>query len=525
MASNQNQINNFMDLNELIKIYKNPEQQNELNSIFENYYENEKFKINRIVNVYNDMNVSNINENQRLYFKVTNWNDTTNNHKFSKYVFKNGLNIDKNIDNIEYSNQNKEELNKIYDINRKDLGFSFYNLNDIHMYSSNNDGLYIQPLIIPNNVPIVKENEFNFKGTIMKYKAPIVYTLPKIKLGSDESIKLLMGTNKLNEDFILNYFYCSNDIENLIKFENLYACVDFNMSKILKNKYIHAYVKRLILQKKYELLYDKIVNNKKIGFGIQLDLSELFYIFYKHKDNVFVKYLREYFYTRYIELNSINFDKTIIDINLSQSKEKLDTFLEKNKDMKDLFEYVFQNNGIVSGSFALKLFTNMDNWSSNDIDIYISDNDYNEKFSYLMNNDYINQFSNKNKKNIDCNTKYNMKGITNIVEKYNSNGPNLQFIFVEGDPWEFVKNQFDFDICMCGIRNNEFLHNHTNLNNFNETNISDMYIRKMVGDQKDNYSVYRAAKTIERSLKYMKRGFRISNLEHFLYEIEMNLIN
>ncbi len=521
-----NQTNNFMDLNELIKIYKNPEQQNEINLIFKNYYENEQFKIDRIVNVYNDIKVSSIEENSRLFFKVTNWNNTTSNRKISNYVFNEGLNIDKKFNNFEENMTEKEEdLQKIYDINRHDIGFSFYKLNDIHMYSSNNEGLYIQPLLVPNNIPIVKENEFNFKGSILKYKAPVVFTLPKIKLGSEESLKLLMGTNGLNEDFLLNYLYCSNDIENLIKFENLYACVDRHMSEILKNRYIHAYVKKLILQRKYDLLYDKLVNKKKIGFNIQIDLSQVFYIFYKHKDNIFVKYLREYFYSRYIQLNHESFDKTIIDINLSQSKEKLDTYLEKNKDIKDLFDYVFEKNGVVSGSFALKLFSNMENWNSNDIDFYIPSKDYEEIFKYLKDNDYISTFSNNNLTKMNGNTKYNMRGITKILDKYNSDGPSFQFIFVEDDAWEFIKNQFDFDICMCAIKKDEFLYHHTNLNKFNETNISDMYIRKMVGDQKDNYSVYRAAKTIERSLKYMKRGFTITNLDHFLYEIEMNLIN
>ncbi len=519
-----NQEANFLDVNELIKIYRDPESQNELNKIFENHYQNEQFKINRIVNIYNDMNVSNINDSGRLFFKVTNWNNTTTLNKISKYHFNDGLNIDKTFNNNTLI-ENIEEKTKIYDINRRDLGFSFCKLNDIHLYNTNMEGLYIQPLIVPNNIPIIKENEFNFKGSIIKYKSPVVYTLPKIKLGSDESLKLLMGTNEFNEDFLMNYFYCSNDIENLIKFENMYSCVDYHMSELLKKRYIHAYVKRLILQKKYELLYDKIVNNKKIGFNINIDLSQLFYIFYKHKDGIFVKYLREYFYNRYIELNHKDFDQTIIDINLSNSKQKFEEYKEKNKNLKELFDYVFEKGGLISGSFALKLFSNAEKWESNDLDIYLPSTDYQVIYDYLRENDYVNYFSGNPKNNTNFNKKYNMRGITQILDKYVHNGPSLQFIFVEVDPWEFIKNQFDFDICMCGIKNDEFLYHHPNLNSFNDTTISDIYIRKMVGDEKDNYSVYRAAKTIERSLKYMKRGFRITNLDHFLHEIEMHLMN
>jgi hypothetical protein len=45
----------------------------------------------------------------------------------------------------------------------------------------------------------------------------------------------------------------------------------------------------------------------------------------------------------------------------------------------------------------------------------------------------------------------------------------------------------------------------------------------MVGDEKDNYSVYRAAKTIERLVKYIERGFRITNIDYFLNQIEVNM--
>lgn len=525
MASNSN-TNNFMDINELVKVYKDPSKQSELYSTFENFYENERFKLNRVVNIYNDIQTTDINNNGRLFFKVTNWNGTSSN-KNVKFVFNEGLNFDKSLSNIFDESVETNEPNKIYDIQKKEVGFSFYKLDDIHMYSFNQEGLYIQPLYIPNNIPIVKESEYNFKGTIVKYKAPVVYTLPKIKLGSEESIRLLLETNQLNENFLLNYLYCSNDIENLIKFENLYACVDYHMSQVLRKKYIHSVVKRMILQKKYTTLYDKIINNGKIGFNIQLDLSELFYIFYKHKDGIFFKYLREYFYQNYYELNKDSFEKAIINIDISESKDKLDEYLKTKEKLKNLFDFVYEKNGLVSGSFALKICSNANNWQSQDIDIYIPSEYYTDVCTYL-NVNYETHFFSHSHKGLkeNCNKKYNMNGISNIIEVpgNTNNGPPIQFIFVDIEPWEFIKNQFDFDICMCGIRKNEFLFNHPNLNKFNEATISDTYIRKMVGDQKDNYSVYRAAKTVERSIKYMKRGFTILNLDHFLHEIEMHMV-
>ncbi len=521
MFSASNQTNtSFMNVEDLIKIYKNPDTHDEYIRRFEHIIDEKKSKINDIVKVYNTLNFTSIEQNNQLYFKVVNYDGKS---KTTNFKIREGFNFDERVDEVIKTfdeNTIKENtdfrMNKIFDVS----GFSYCKLEDLHMYGNNNVGGYIHPIVIPNSIPVLKELEFNgnqYKMT--KYKSPLVYTLPKIKLGSEESIKLLMNTNNMNDNFLKNYLYCSNDIENLIKFENLYSCYDKEMSNKMRNKYIHAYVKRMILQKRYDVLYNKIVNKSKIGYGIDINLTELFYLFYKHRDDIFVKYLREYFFNKIIEKNKQKLDSTIIDINISNSTLKLHEFLEKNEKISKFFDYVFEKNGVVSGSFALKYFTNMD-WQSSDIDVYVHSEHKEDVMKYAKQNNLTHWNSVTNCGN--GNMRYNMNGVNSMANLYNTEIP-IQLIFVECEPWEFIKTNFDFDICMVGYRNNEFLYHHNNLTKFNEGIVVDKYINKMVGDEKDNYSVYRAAKTIERLVKYIERGFNITNIDHFLNQIEVNM--
>ena len=75
-------------------------------------------------------------------------------------------------------------------------GLYFTSLENLHMFSQ--FGVNIRPIIVPSAVPIYDEvctmtsdghdrcHKYHYKS-----KAPSVYMLPKIKIGSDESIKLL----------------------------------------------------------------------------------------------------------------------------------------------------------------------------------------------------------------------------------------------------------------------------------------------------------------------------------------------
>ena len=115
---------------------------------------------------------------------------------------------------------------------------------------------------------------------------------------------------------------------------------------------------------------------------------------------------------------------------------------------------------------------------------------------------------------------YNMTNIDEIINIEQKNGIKLQFIFVKVDPFEFIKDNFDFDFCKVCFRPEE--------NRFDgnsacgrEGRIDQAYMDKISKyDMGDNYSVYRAAKTMDRISKYIARGFTITNLDAFFTCLE-----
>ncbi len=105
----------------------------------------------------------------------------------------------------------------------------------------------------------------------------------------------------------------------------------------------------------------------------------------------------------------------------------------------------------------------------------------------------------------------------------NLTSPSIDFLNTNNliTPYNFVKNNFDFDICTTSFdfSNKKFLINYKKSNGFDSMRILDTYINKMTGSQTDSYSTYRANKTIERMRKYIERGFYIENWREFLIEI------
>jgi len=103
-----------------------------------------------------------------------------------------------------------------------------------------------------------------------------------------------------------------------------------------------------------------------------------------------------------------------------------------------------------------------------------------------------------------------MTNIKNIftLDKFNK----FQIIVVDCKPDEFIKNNFDFDLCSMdfNFNKNEFV-NVIDKNNYNILSIQKSYIEKTIGNNKDLYSTYRAHKTASRIIKYIKRGFIIDN--------------
>ena len=116
-----------------------------------------------------------------------------------------------------------------------------------------------------------------------------------------------------------------------------------------------------------------------------------------------------------------------------------------------------------------------------------------------------------------------MSDIDYMLRIEQDNGIKLQLIFVNVEPFEFIKENFDFDFCKCcfNILDNMFETSHPNLNNLQTGSISKMYMDKISKYNMDNsYSVYRASKTIDRITKYIERGFTITNIDELFECVE-----
>ena len=94
------------------------------------------------------------------------------------------------------------------------------------------------------------------------------------------------------------------------------------------------------------------------------------------------------------------------------------------------------------------------------------------------------------------------------------------------EPDEFIKTNFDFDLCAIGFNfaKNKFV-NLIEKSNYKSLYIQDTYIDKMIGKNTDSYSNYRAYKTTARIIKYINRGFEIENWKEFLLLIRDYMCN
>jgi hypothetical protein len=96
---------------------------------------------------------------------------------------------------------------------------------------------------------------------------------------------------------------------------------------------------------------------------------------------------------------------------------------------------------------------------------------------------------------------------------------NIQFIFINDSPIDFIKNSFDFDFCTCcyNIEFDNFTYD-DKIHNYYEGKIQKSYIKDMTLE--NTFLYYRVVKTIGRCIKYINRGFTINNINEFLDDIK-----
>ena len=563
----------FTTTDEIINIYKTSSEHKKFIADLEETFMDEYKSL-----VLSNISVVKPEANSKIYFKITNRKE---NHRGFQY--KDGM------------NSNTEPF--VPSGCCSGGGLYFTSLENLHMFSQ--FGVNIRPIIVPSAVPIYDEvctmtsdghngcHKYNYKS-----KAPAVYMLPKIKIGSDESIKLLfkghdesmkLRFNSItelmyynpktsgNNLFIISRMYLSNNVSYLNRYEEYYTdryytdrYVDIKgnlnvsrkdiLTKSIIPHYakhrvfhpehkqiIHCKVKELILSNKCDELFDLIYNKKtflhwfyykptnKLYYDRTLYICELFYIFLKTQDKIFLRFMKDEYLPRVMnEPHIVKAQETLqnkhINMRLAIKNIKADI---KSSIHKNIYKVILKYGGIISGSFALKHLIGGD-WKCNDIDVYLPAINISNKVNIyhilkkelqtdildiVVYDDGINGIQS-----------YNMSNIDNMVDISQHNKPTkIQFIFTKIDPYEFIKENFDFDFCKVCYRpkTESFEIAHPNLNNIQSGRIETAYMDKIsTFNMDDSFSVYRASKTLDRLNKYIERGFTISNLDEFFACIE-----
>jgi len=530
----------FNTTNEIISTYKTQSLQSQFISMIEETIDKEKLLSQKF-----PPDLISPEKNGKIYFKMTNDNEI---HRLFQY--KDGLNFDPN----EFRPSGCCSGGGLY----------FTNLENLHLFKG--FGKNIRPLFVPNGVPIYDElctdSSHMCLKTSIKSKAPIIYLLPKIKLGSAQAINLLFNpiNKSYNNKMIEDYMYLSDNLPYLNYYRDFYYktykiyfdAVNGNSkialqvngnSKVALHKqrhpdqaqYIHCEVKYLILQKCYNKLFDIIyykmkfidtLYNNSRNFAYEnktVTVSELFYIFLKHQDKTFLKFMKNEYLPRFMQLSHIvKALEPSIELNIPLAINNIKENMEKTID-KNIYDMILKYKGKISGSYALKYLTGMD-WKCNDIDIYLPVNlDKLPSNNCIFRNEIVNTVGNTAKVDYGLSQDYNMSNIDEIMNVEQTNGIKLQFIFVKIEPFEFIKDNFDFDFCKCcyNISDSTYEIAHPNLNTIQYGRIDKAYMDKISSYyMKENYSVYRAAKTMDRITKYIERGFIITNLDEFFGCIE-----
>ncbi len=450
----------------------------------------------------------------RLFFKII--NKDKGNHGF--FYKENKL----NFDILDFYPKESCKPGGLYSCDFKDvLQFKHYIGGD-----------HLLPVVIPYDIPVYSEG--------IKKKSPVLYALSSIPLNSPDMdyISIQYGFYHNQSKWFINTYIYSHEYERNQKMVLIFK--DYLESFPKKNYYQDLYidssifywniVKMMIHDKKFKTLYSRIISpvvNNCLKLSSlnsshfkKFNVSQLFYIFYKNKDESLLLFLKEYLFPKLIKENEDNHIRFNYDFDLEKIGDKLQKIIK----LPIFFEFLQIFNGIISGSLLLEILmiSDKNTLKSNDIDIYFSHLQLYSVLTYLQKNTILYKSS-------TCKStrkSYHMEGVQYMLTINDKNfcDKPVQLIFVNrDDPCQFIFDNFDFDSCMnCYSFKYNILKFGSSIFQLHQMTISDKYLHKIFVD-KDNYSIYRAAKTIDRSIKYIQRGFKITNLDAFLNDILSNL--
>ncbi len=450
-----------------LPVYNNPDLWPSFHEkLFEEYKNNPAYIACRNAHAhYNNL----IKQDYTIYYKLTNYSNSSRGFKYNP-----GINVDTN----EFKPFGCCSGGGLYFCKLEDLyQFRFY-------------GRYLTPIIVPKDIPIYQETHDGCKHNNKPYnklKAPCIYQLPRIKV-DDEQVNQFISNASIGNNQFKNYMLYKSE-----KFEDIQHFVIFTThDPYWKEERALMAFKRIILAIQ-AVPYNRTIYRKKImNFpSVRLDKIVINFLL----SDVFPELVAKR------EFKSIPISSLYLNPGWFQ---KLFT--------TDEIKLFRAHRVVVAGSSVLKYITGS-NFSPNDIDIYINKNDMDQ----LIKSDYI-VF---NKKSISNNNFYNMRNIVGVHEIITKVGKKFQLIVVETKPAEFIRENFDFDLCAIGYDFSGGLLSGSFVNvidklDYSVLTIQPSYINKMCGSEIDGYSKYRARKTLLRMKKYINRGFTISNWKEFL---------
>ncbi len=491
--SNQFESLNLYDYESMVKIYSNPDQINKLGKHLESKYITNPEYLNKLVK---SGNTDLIDNQYKLYYKLTKPNYTSRGYKYHQ-----GLNI-----------------------NPQDFkpegwcsggGFYFSKIEDLHQFV--HFGSYLTPILVPANTPVYHEvyegpDSESQTSSYNKYKAPMVYTLPRINIDSPYA-KQLLQSYKISEYYKLKSSIANNFLK--IKADDYRICYS--------NKPIYTYDIKLQPE-----IFKTLIENINKSTNCMFNYCHGNYLRYliKNKNKKIMNwFIKDYFPHLITNCKFVN-ERLKQQIGITSIGLYAQPYLERFE--IDLIKLFTKYRAVTAGSHPVQYIFRL-KYKPNDIDIYISSYYKNQFIKEVIEfNGQTNFTIQKQTRDFDFARKYNMTGVDSVytLQKiYFTTGIKVvecQVIFVNDEnPYNFIKDNFDLDICTSSFdfANKKFIINYKKANGFDNMRIQDSYIEKMTGSQTDSYSTYRANKTIERICKYIERGFCVENWREFLIEI------
>lgn len=477
----QSHIFSSIPLEDVFAFYSNPSAYPELqDKIFSDYATDPKyFKICQTHSIYRDLFQTEF----KIYYKLTEYN-----FKSRGFEYKLGLNIDTQPFNPSGCCSGG--------------GLYFCSLENLYQFESY--GNYLTPIVVPYDTPVYKETHegcTHRNQTYEKLKAPCIYVLPRVRIDNPLANEFICQASPHNHKFANCMLHSSANIQDLKDF------VSYSADKYFWFK-----------QKMHSKLRIEIDAYLKLGARDSNAIKSILYLCvgFGSFDRQIIDFLINHAMPQLLDGNTYRI-KPIHNLNLDASKYTKWFASEEHQ--------IFSSCGIVAaGSSVLKCITNK-NFKPNDIDLYINVKNLpklkRSKDIQISVNDIL------------LKTDYNMKNIIGVStletnsQIFNRFGDikickrRYQLIVVDTEPADFIKSNFDFDLCAIGYSfvTNTFV-NVISKPDYSVLTIQPSYINKMCGSETDSYSEYRARKTFGRIQKYLSRGFVVSNWKEFLEAIE-----